>query len=202
MSIEAPPQSDLALHASAPAATRARILAAAREIYSRAGTKGTTTREVADLAGVNEATVFRHFGNKKALLAVMMEQSSNVEEFRDVLAHVPAGLQPALQHLGIAIVKKMHEKRAMIAISAAEDAQGAASDCAWRGPSAMVQELANFLQPYIDAGTMRGDAVFNARCYMGILYSYVMAKKLWGFDSPDTTVVAACVDLFLNGVQS
>ena len=55
--------------------TRARILAAAREIFERNGTRGTTTREVAERAGVNEATLFRHFGSKRALLDAMREQA-------------------------------------------------------------------------------------------------------------------------------
>ncbi len=189
--------------ASMQADSRTRILAATRELYSRAGTKGTTTREVAELAGVNEATIFRHFGNKKTLLFAMLEEYSKIEEFRAVLANVPAGLLPALNHLGVAVVHKMIEKRAMIAVTAAEDAQNGQEECAWQGPSTMVRELANFFQTYVDAGTMRGDAVFNARCFMGILYSYVMARKLWGSESPDpSSVVASCVDLFLNGVQS
>ena len=39
--------------------TRERILRAAREVFETDGTRGTTTREVADRAGVNEATIFR-----------------------------------------------------------------------------------------------------------------------------------------------
>jgi AcrR family transcriptional regulator len=186
-----------------PLDTRTRILDAAHAIYSRSGTKGTTTREVADLAGVNEATLFRHFGNKQALLDAMMERNSNVEEFYEILRNVPAELGPALYHLGVALVAKMREKRAMIAISVAEDAiTPSASECAWRGPSAMVSALADFFQLFIDRGEMRGDAVFNARMFMGIFYSYIMAQKLWGSEYHDPTVVAACVDLFLNGVQS
>ena len=44
--------------------TRERIFSAAREIFALKGPHGTTTREIADRAGVNEATLFRHFGNK------------------------------------------------------------------------------------------------------------------------------------------
>jgi AcrR family transcriptional regulator len=187
-----------------PADTRTRILEAARTIYSRSGTKGTTTREVADLAGVNEATLFRHFGNKQALLDAMMERNSNAEEFYELLRNVPTELAPALSYLGTETVAKMRAKRAMIAISQAEDAVTPnASECAWRGPSLMVKALADFFQAFIDRGEMRGDAVFNARLFMGTFYSYIMAQKLWGPEThDDATVVAACVDLFLNGVQS
>ena len=69
--------------------TRARILAAAREVFERNGTRGTTTREVAERAGVNEATLFRHFGSKRALLDAMREAAAGVEEFRAVLSSLP-----------------------------------------------------------------------------------------------------------------
>ena len=65
--------------------TRARILGAAREIFERNGTRGTTTREVAERAGVNEATLFRHFGSKAALIGAMREDSCGIEAFRNLL---------------------------------------------------------------------------------------------------------------------
>src|SRR5580698_7338421 len=65
--------------------TRARILAATREIFERNGTRGTTTREVAERAGVNEATLFRHFGSKAALIGAMREDSCGVESIRNLL---------------------------------------------------------------------------------------------------------------------
>lgn len=34
------------------------------QLFSRNGFKGTSTRDIAQLAGVNEATLFRHFGRK------------------------------------------------------------------------------------------------------------------------------------------
>jgi len=44
--------------------TEVRIVEAAVQLFSRSGYKGTTTREIAQLAGVNEATLFRYFGRK------------------------------------------------------------------------------------------------------------------------------------------
>lgn len=47
---------------------RERILEAAAAIYSAVGFHGTTTRRIAAEAGVNEVTLFRHFGSKEALI--------------------------------------------------------------------------------------------------------------------------------------
>ncbi|WP_300007191.1 TetR/AcrR family transcriptional regulator [Pseudonocardia sp.] len=51
------------------AATRRALLAAARELFAAQGYEGTTVRAVADRAGVNQALLFRYFGNKEALFA-------------------------------------------------------------------------------------------------------------------------------------
>jgi AcrR family transcriptional regulator len=48
-------------------ATENRILEAAVQLFSRQGFKGSSTREIARLAGVNEVTVFRYFPRKKDL---------------------------------------------------------------------------------------------------------------------------------------
>lgn len=51
------------------AATRRALLAAARELFAGEGFDGTTVRAVADRAGVNQALLFRYFGNKEGLFA-------------------------------------------------------------------------------------------------------------------------------------
>lgn len=47
--------------------THDRILKAALDLFSRNGYTGTTTHEIAERAGVNEVTLFRHFGSKKKI---------------------------------------------------------------------------------------------------------------------------------------
>jgi AcrR family transcriptional regulator len=49
--------------------TRAALLTAARELFASEGYDATTVRAVADRAGVNQALLFRHFGNKEGLFA-------------------------------------------------------------------------------------------------------------------------------------
>ncbi len=53
--------------------TQERILAATRQVYAEAGFRGTTTRRVAQVAGVNEVTLFRHFGTKEALVKAALK---------------------------------------------------------------------------------------------------------------------------------
>jgi AcrR family transcriptional regulator len=52
----------------APDEKRARIIAAARELFSRSGYSATTSAEISKLAEVSEGTVYHHFGSKEGLL--------------------------------------------------------------------------------------------------------------------------------------
>jgi AcrR family transcriptional regulator len=49
------------------AATRQALLTAARTLFAQLGYDATTVRAVADRAGVNQALLFRYFGNKRGL---------------------------------------------------------------------------------------------------------------------------------------
>ncbi|MFN2637499.1 MAG: TetR/AcrR family transcriptional regulator [Gemmatimonadaceae bacterium] len=52
---------------------RQEILDAAAGVFAQHGFRGSTTRRIADAAGVNEITIFRHFGSKEALLREAMQ---------------------------------------------------------------------------------------------------------------------------------
>ncbi len=50
---------------------RAAIIQAVRRVFAEKGFHGTTTRALADAAGVSEALLFKHFPNKEALFSAM-----------------------------------------------------------------------------------------------------------------------------------
>ncbi len=53
-------------------ARRAAIIQAVRRAFAERGFDGTTTRELAEAAGVSEALLFKHFPNKEALYTAML----------------------------------------------------------------------------------------------------------------------------------
>ncbi len=55
---------------------REQLLQAAIKVYSTSGVRGATTKRIAQEAGVNEVTLFRHFGSKDALLHEALAQSA------------------------------------------------------------------------------------------------------------------------------
>lgn len=67
--------------------TRTKILQAAQRLFARQGYDGTSTRDLAQAAGVAEGTLFRHFANKKAILVEVTTQGW-VEILTDLLTEL------------------------------------------------------------------------------------------------------------------
>jgi len=53
--------------------TRTKIIDSALELFSKQGYDSTTTRSIAEKAGVNELTLFRNFGSKENLLSEVID---------------------------------------------------------------------------------------------------------------------------------
>jgi AcrR family transcriptional regulator len=90
-------------------------MAAAAEVFSKHGFRGSTTRRIADAAGVNEITIFRQFGSKEALLREAMQhltQSVGLVPLPDVPADPERELtrwsESFIQHLRLrsSIIRK------------------------------------------------------------------------------------------------
>jgi AcrR family transcriptional regulator len=58
---------------------RAAIIKAVRRVFAAKGFHGTTTRELAEAAGVSEALLFKHFPDKEALYSAMQHSCARQE---------------------------------------------------------------------------------------------------------------------------
>lgn len=65
--------------------TRQRLINAAMELFATQGITETTTKAVAELAKVNEVTLFRHFGNKHGLVLAVISSSPVFKELGESL---------------------------------------------------------------------------------------------------------------------
>src|SRR4051794_36169004 len=59
------------------AATKDALLAAARQVFAERGFDRTTVRDIAQLAGVNQALLFRYFGSKEKLFRAVMNRAGH-----------------------------------------------------------------------------------------------------------------------------
>ncbi|WP_373543799.1 TetR/AcrR family transcriptional regulator [Chamaesiphon sp.] len=67
--------------------THDKVLKAAQKLFARNGYDGTTTKELAETAGIAEGTLFRHFTNKKAIL-VEVATNGWIELLTDLLTEL------------------------------------------------------------------------------------------------------------------
>ncbi len=65
--------------------TRQRLVQAALQLFAAQGVTETTTRQIAELAEVNEVTLFRQFGSKQGLLLAVMEEAEVFTQLGEVL---------------------------------------------------------------------------------------------------------------------
>jgi AcrR family transcriptional regulator len=110
--------------AEAKAETRQRILEAARQLFAASGYEASTTRDIADAAGIANGTLFNYFPNKEAILASLIAgvtaglhiefERGNLDDgsFEEHLfAFVAAGLRklkPWRNHLPVLLETVLH----------------------------------------------------------------------------------------------
>src|SRR5258708_4373297 len=63
--------------AETKAATRQRILEAARQLFASNGFEAATTRDLADAAGIASGTLFNYFPTKEAILASLAAEAAS-----------------------------------------------------------------------------------------------------------------------------
>ncbi len=84
---------------------RTSLLEVTAQLFAEHGWRGTTTRRIAEAAGVNEVTVFRHFGSKEVLLREAIESAALVGPL-GVLPEEPGDVRSEL--LGWALTVHTH----------------------------------------------------------------------------------------------
>ncbi len=183
--------------------TRTRIFAAARQLLAKKGRRGTTTREIAELAAVNEATLFRHFGNKDALIEACVMYYCPTGDLREFLPKLSGDIESDLRALAHFMTERMESLRDLIlATFIEEDQWSSAGDAAWRAPAMIKQAVTDYMAARVERGDLEGDPVLMARLFMGTIFAYVVGRKRMQY--PEYTlddIINFNVNVFLNGVR-
>jgi AcrR family transcriptional regulator len=185
--------------------TRARILAATRDLYSRLGSRGTTTREVADRAGVNEATLFRHFGTKSQLISAMLDVYCHQSQYPEVIAKLEGPLERDLTELMRVGIENLLRKEALIKVGMAEEFTNPdGGESAFRGPIEARRHLIAYFRDRVAGGELRGKPEDLARVFMSLAFAYVMGRRMWEeYENTESElVVPILIDYFLNGARA
>lgn len=156
------------------------------------------------MAGVNEATLFRHFGNKDAIVEACAQTYCGTVELQELLGSLSGDLQADLERIGLALAERMEAVRDLILMSLVEEEQGRPlSDVAWRAPVAIRQIVGEYMARRVSAGELCGEPAALARFFMGMVFAHVIARKKLAGEYPldHDSAVRFSVDVFLNGVR-
>jgi AcrR family transcriptional regulator len=197
-------------NAETPAAPAAdRVVTAAGELFAERGYAATTTRAIAERAGVNEVTLFRRFGNKAGILQAWGERlasesagfavadAPDSEDLRATLTYLARlEVHGALRNGGAAI---------RLAFEAASVPELAAF--MGEGPVTNMRGLAGYFAERQLAGDVRVDLDPHvmSEAFFAVTSSVVMMRTFLGGGErpyamgPDE-VVEQLVELFLSGV--
>jgi AcrR family transcriptional regulator len=106
--------------------TEVRILEAAVQLFAHHGFSGTSTREIAQLADVNETTLFRYYGTKKDLFWAALEaRLSRIKLSRELQSalssdHEPGEVLPKLFDFVVELICGQPELMRLLYVSALE----------------------------------------------------------------------------------
>lgn len=187
------------------------ILAAAMELFAKNGFRGTTTRDLATQADVNEAIIFRYFNNKEELYRAILEhkagenRNAHLEELERTAATNDD--RKFFETVGRTFLEK-HEKDStfyrLLLFSALEGHQ--LSDMFVTSMTAR-NPIKNYIQKRIDDGAFRKvDPELAARGLVGMFASFVLWQEIFGLkkthrhDRED--VVRTFVSIFLKGIAN
>ncbi len=197
--IQRPPQTE--------AETRNRILQAALSLFAKQGYDGTTTRDLAQAAGVAEGTLFRHFENKKAILVEVVTHG-----WVDILTDLLTELSEMGSYKAVAQVMRrrmlhMHENANLMKVCFME-AQFH-QDLRDRIQTEVITKMTDVAEAFFEDAMNRGtyrrmDPKMVARVFVGMFaiagFSYDTIAEPGASPQAMQQMAEGIADIFLNGV--
>src|SRR5215208_6586803 len=194
---------------------RLQILSVAVSLFSERGFRGTTTKEIAQAAGVSEAMVFRHFATKQELYSAILDHKAcasgrfdpaemaadaiSRKNDRDVFESLALGAlehhenDPEFQRLLLHSALEKHELAQMFF-------------------DEFVRRVYDFLGGYIherqrDGALIEMDPAIVVRCFIGMVMHHSLNNNLWDpkrrlLNISNESAARYFTDILLNGITA
>jgi AcrR family transcriptional regulator len=192
---------------------RSQILAVAVSLFSQRGFRGTTTKEIAQAAGVSEAMVFRHFANKEELYAAILDHKAcSRDNFEPAVTAAEAikrkDDRAVFESLALGALNH-HEKdpefQRLLLHSALEK-----HELAEMFFNEFVRRVYEFLGGYIRERQREGafieiDPAIVVRCFIGMVMHQSLNNNLWDpgrrlLNISNESAAKHFTDILLNGI--
>ena len=160
---------------------RDQLLQAAARVYAEVGYRGATTRRIAFQAGVNEITLFRHFGSKDALLQEAIDRAGGAL-LGNALPETPRDPLEELAEWARSHIGALRQRRSLIrtCMGEIEEHPGLVSSSLESPPAQAARMLVGYLRRLRELGI--ATAEFNeeaaAAMLMGALFGDAMGRDV------------------------
>lgn len=196
---------------SAAPETAERILDAAAELFASHGYAATTTRAIAEQAGVNEVTVFRRFENKRGVLKALGQRFESGQAGHAAWSlEDEGGVRETLLRLARMEIETTARTGAL-AIRLAFDARSVPEVAELLGDAvpANLEGLAGYMAEHQGSGELRDDIDprVMAEAFFALTSSYVMYRVTMGVmpmpcDIDTDAGIEQLFDLFWSGAAT
>ena len=196
---------------------RQQILEVAIQLFSQKGFRGTTTKEIALAAGVNEAIIFRHFATKRELYSAIIDQKACATEMIAKQGEVVKAIEQRndrklFETLALHILEVHEHDETFMRLMFYSALEGhELSDMFFRNQVAeRYREIANYIKQRINEGAFRKvDPQIAVRAFFGMVIHHAQTKRFFNQSLGDqkstlSNRVAAerFTDLFLAGITN
>jgi AcrR family transcriptional regulator len=186
--------------------TKQRIIESATTLFGEVGYTRATTRAIAERAGVNEVTVFRHFRNKKNLLLICVRagnQTGVAQTFQTVLTGSYAADIRAIGKLTVWDTQRRFEflRLLLCDVMAVPDLQ----EMLMMGASDNRERVAAYFRQQIEMGIVRSDLDPHllANAFDSLFSSYSLFARFAGVPpehaAPNEETIESLASLFVQG---
>ena len=185
--------------------TRQRILEAAFTICARFGLPGATTKAIAKAAGVNEVTLFRHFGTKEKLLSAAVDKFGGPALAPAIESRFTGEYRKDLITFGTGILNILLERQELLLMLLCESIRNVTVRRVMaRNPQEIRKMLARYLKTQMEKGTIKKQhPEAMAQAFLGMFFAYaVVLNAIDEAIEPSISneeLVAQFVDIFIEG---
>lgn len=186
------------------------ILKAAMELFAKKGFRGTTTRDLAAAADVNEAIIFRYFTNKTELYRAILEEKVHQgdEHYKEIEQLCEGNdIQGFLEAMGRKFLERHESDSTFMRLLLFSALEGHELSDMFLAAMAVRDPMAAYLERQMDEGVLRRmDPLLAARAFLGMFVCHVQMQEIFGqkakreFDRND--VVRTFVSIYLSGMKA